>query len=60
MYRNYEEILEALVEGKTTPRNATRYIYNYKKAGRFDLATMWFRAKIEYEVLENNDRFKES
>lgn len=49
MYRSYEDILQAMLEGKTTPRNATRYIYNYKKAGKFALATMWFRAKIEYE-----------
>lgn len=51
MYRTYEDILKAMLEGKTTPKNATRYIYNYKKSGKFDLAVMWFRAKIEYESL---------
>ena len=55
MYRNYEEILEAMFDGKTTPKNATRYIYNYKKSGKFELAAMWFRAKIEYEESINND-----
>lgn len=49
MYRSYEEILKAMIEGTTTSSNATRYIYNYKRSGKFDLATMWFRAKIEYE-----------
>lgn len=49
MYRNYEEILQSMKDGKTTPKNATRYIYNYKKQKKYDLAVMWFRAKIEYE-----------
>lgn len=49
MYRTYSEILSALIEGKTTTKNATRYIYNYRKKKKYDLAVMWFRAKIEYE-----------
>lgn len=49
MYRTYQDILQAMIDGKTTSENATRYIYNYKKAKKFDLAMMWFRAKIEYE-----------
>lgn len=49
MYRTSQEILSALVEGKTTRKNATRYIYNYRKQKKYDLAVMWFRAKIEYE-----------
>lgn len=49
MYRTYEEILQSMIDGKTTSRNATRYIYNYKKQKKYDLAVMWFRAKIEYE-----------
>ena len=38
-----------MIDGKTTSSNATRYIYNYKKQKKYDLAVMWFRAKIEYE-----------
>ena len=49
MYRTYEEILQSMIDGKTTSSNATRYIYNYKKQKKYDLAVMWFRAKIEYE-----------
>ena len=49
MYRTPQEILSALIEGRTTPKNATRYIYNYRKKKKYDLAVMWFRAKIEYE-----------
>lgn len=57
MYRTYEDILDALVSGKTSKKNASRYIYNYKKSGRYDLAAMWFKAKIIYEgEYENNQR----
>lgn len=49
MYRTYEEILQSMIDKKTTPRNATRYIYNYKKQKKYDLAVMWYKAKIVYE-----------
>lgn len=49
MYRNYEDILAALISRKTTKKNASRYIYNYKKKGKYDLAVMWYKAKIVYE-----------
>ena len=49
MYRNYEDVLEALISGKTSKSNATKYIYNYKRKKEYDLAVMWYRAKIVYE-----------
>lgn len=49
MYRNYEDMIEALVSGKTTKKNASRYIYNYKKKRKYELAVMWYKAKIVYE-----------
>lgn len=49
MYRTHEDILKAMIDKETSPHNATRYIYSYKKKGEYDIAAMWFRAKIEYE-----------
>lgn len=49
MYRNCEEIIEALIEGKTSIKNVSRYIYNYRKNKKYDLALMWYKAKIVYE-----------